>query len=298
MACDIQHEGHYFRSLRPDEVDKLELEAKLEAKDPRRKPPSDSEERTEMIQEHIKYGSKQSYRSPWLSLTADLDVALAFAGPVSRVAFLKTKDLDKEKSAMEVKRLDKEYLRSVLTEKDAVARSRRSDEVLVYQGLRCAKLLEIKLVEERAVRTLAPGFEDDDSQKFPQLDALPRATEAIGGPNKRMFRIDINGKIWIALLPRPNYSLDKKVLFGSELVQLARHQGGEYTFFPVHALNYIAPCIKSLHIDLFYYKTIGKKLTTFPVCNPLHLPLPGSKTCALCSPLHFQAIHNPSRGHL
>ena len=70
-----RHEGFYFRSLRPDEDVN-----KLEAKNPNRRPPRDSKERTEMIQEHIKYGSKLGYESPWLSLTAELDVALAFAG--------------------------------------------------------------------------------------------------------------------------------------------------------------------------------------------------------------------------
>ena len=212
-----RHEGHYFRSLRPDEDIN-----KLKAKDPYRRPPVDSKERTEMIQEHIKYGSRLGYKSPWLSLTAELDVALAFAGPVSRVALIPTEELHWEKKDTEVKRLDKEYLRSVLTEADAIARSRRSDEVLVFKGLGCAKLLDIKL-EERPVRILAPGF--DDGTKFPShFDKMPRAKEAIGGPNKRMFRIEVQGRSWIALLPRPNYSLDKPVLFDKELVKLAKHQ--------------------------------------------------------------------------
>ena len=81
-----------------------------------------------------------------------------FLGPVSRVAIILTKELQREKKNTEVKRLDKEYLRSVLTEKDAMARSRRSDEVLVYRGTGCAKLLEINL-ENPGERILAPGFE-------------------------------------------------------------------------------------------------------------------------------------------
>ena len=81
-----------------------------------------------------------------------------FLGPVSRVAIILTKELQKEKRDTDVKRLDKEYLRSVLTEKDAMARSRRSDEVLVYRGTSCAKLLEINL-ENPGERILAPGFE-------------------------------------------------------------------------------------------------------------------------------------------
>ena len=81
-----------------------------------------------------------------------------FLGPVSRVAIILTKELQKEKKDTDVKRLDKEYLRSVLTEKDAMARSRRSDEVLVYRGISCAKLLEINL-ENPGERILAPGFE-------------------------------------------------------------------------------------------------------------------------------------------
>ena len=215
-----RHEGHYFRSLRPDERIN-----KLEAKNPSRRPPADSKERTEMIQEHIRYGSTLGYKSPWLSLTAELDVALAFAGPVSRVALISTEELHMEKEDTEVKRLDKQYLRSILTDADAIARSRRSDEVLIFKGMGCAKLLDIKL-EEKPVRVLAPGF--NDSAKFPSasdFDKLPQAKEVIGGPNKRMFRIEVHGRNWIALLPRPNYSLDKPVLFDKELVQLAKHQG-------------------------------------------------------------------------
>ena len=211
---------HFFRALRPDEEVK-----RLEAKDPNREFPTDPGERRLLIQEHIKYGSRPGYRSPWLSLTADLDVALAFAGPVSRVAFVRIKDLQVEKRDSEVKWLDKEYLQRVLTERDALARSRRSDEVLIFKELGCAELLEIKLAE-KPVRTLAPGFEHCDNLKFPaHIQLLPRADEVIGGPNKRMFRVKISGRRWIALLPRPNYSLDSRVLFGRELVQLARHQG-------------------------------------------------------------------------
>ena len=75
---DIHHdpyEGYYFRSLRPDEV----IE-KLEAKDSKPRILGDQEARTASIMEHIRYGSRPEYKSPWLSLTADLDVALAFAG--------------------------------------------------------------------------------------------------------------------------------------------------------------------------------------------------------------------------
>ena len=68
--------GYYFRSLRPDENVK-----NLEAKDPNNKKDiSDPQDRTDSILEHIRYGSKQDYKSPWLSLTAELNVALAFAG--------------------------------------------------------------------------------------------------------------------------------------------------------------------------------------------------------------------------
>ena len=66
---------YYFRSLRPDEV----IE-KLEAKDSKPKILRDQEASTASIMEHIRYGSRPDYKSPWLSLTADLDVALAFAG--------------------------------------------------------------------------------------------------------------------------------------------------------------------------------------------------------------------------
>ena len=77
---DIHHdpfEDYYFRSLRPDEA----IE-KLEAKDSKPENLRDQDARTTSIMEHIRYGSRPEYKSPWLSLTADLDVALAFAGTV------------------------------------------------------------------------------------------------------------------------------------------------------------------------------------------------------------------------
>ena len=79
-----------------------------------------------------------------------------------------------EKKNTEVKRLDKEYLRNALTENEALGRSRRSDEVLVYKELNCAKLLEIKM--EKSDRILAPGFEVEDEKRFPSnLKSLPCA---------------------------------------------------------------------------------------------------------------------------
>ena len=71
------YEGYYFRSLRPDENIQ-----KLKAKETKSCTHNikDQNERTESIKEHIRQGSNPGYRSPWLSLTADLDVALAFAG--------------------------------------------------------------------------------------------------------------------------------------------------------------------------------------------------------------------------
>jgi endonuclease/exonuclease/phosphatase family metal-dependent hydrolase len=200
------------------------VRSNLSAKSRKEKFPSSREDQTQSIEKHIRFGSKPTYKSPWLSLTAELDVALAFAGVVSRIAVIEISQLEQEKIPLLVKRLDKEYLRSFLTDKDAVERSRRSDEVLVFGGVRCAKKLNMSLVGS-AQRTLAPGFEVEDKDLFPnQLNALPKAKDSIGGSNKRMFRVEINGKMWVAKLPRPNYCLEKKVLFGYELVNLCHHQ--------------------------------------------------------------------------
>ena len=74
-------------------------------------------------------------------------------------------------------------------------------------------------------KNIGHTIEGIDRDKFPlELKTLPRALTAIGGSNKRMFRVDIEGNKFIALLPRPNYCLEKKVLFGDELVKLAKHQ--------------------------------------------------------------------------
>ena len=57
-------------------------------------------------------------------------MALAFGGIISRIAITHLED----KSVKAVKHLDKEYLRRYLmdTVTDAIARSRRSDEVVVF----------------------------------------------------------------------------------------------------------------------------------------------------------------------
>ena len=87
------YEGYYFRSLRPDENIQ-----KLKAKETKRTHNlKDNDERTESIKEHIRQGSNPDYRSPWLSLTADLDVALAFAGKHIKSFFWKNDDRNRAK---------------------------------------------------------------------------------------------------------------------------------------------------------------------------------------------------------
>ena len=69
-------------------------------------------------------------------------MALAFGGIISRIAITHLE----EKSVKVVKHLDKEYLRRYLMDTDAIARSRRSDEVVVFGKITKARELPIKIL--------------------------------------------------------------------------------------------------------------------------------------------------------
>ena len=120
--------------------------------------------------------------------------------------------------------LDKAYLRRILTEEDAVQRSKRSDEVLVFKDIRCARLLDKKI--NKVTRILHPNYEEQDKAIFPNIttESSIESIEMMAGPNKGLFRILVDGKRWVARLPRPNYDLEQAVLFDDELVQLCRYQ--------------------------------------------------------------------------
>ena len=117
-------------------------------------------------------------------------MALAFGGIISRIAITHLED----KSVKAVKHLDKEYLRRYLMDTDAIARSRRSDEVVVFGKITKARELPIRI--KKCQRILCPGFEKIDSSFFPASSIFLQrdnfSTEKpLSGPNKRLFRINI-----------------------------------------------------------------------------------------------------------
>ena len=129
-----------------------------------------------------------------------------------------------DKDERHVKLLDKEYLRRFLTDTDAIARSRRSDEVVVFGKISKARELPIKI--KKCQRFLCPGFEKDDESFFPISEVFLNqdnfsTKKSLSGPNKRLFRINIENNSWVTLLPRPNYSLEDPVYFDKKLVDLA-----------------------------------------------------------------------------
>ena len=215
----MAHDGKrrmYFRVIRTDE-DVNCIEPKK--KDPDERPIRDQ------IREHIEEGSKTGFESSLISMTAELNVALAFAGIISRVCLTDLSD----KKPSEVIHLDKEYLRTIMTDEVAKSRSRRSDEVLVLGRVTSAKLLPIEM--KTCQRTLAKGFEKSDEDIFPSDEELHHAynsnkfetIESLSGSNKRLFKVKINDENFVAILPRPNYSLERPVLFDKDLVDRCRH---------------------------------------------------------------------------
>ena len=157
-------------------------------------------------------------------------MALAFGGIISRIAITHLE----EKSVKAVKHLDKEYLRRYLMDTDAIARSRRSDEVVVFGKITKARELPIKI--KKCQRFLCPGFEKIDSSFFPasciflQRDNF-LTEKPLSGPNKRLFRINIMEHSWITLLPRPNYSLEDPLYFDEKLVELSFHHFACYNAY-------------------------------------------------------------------
>ena len=75
-------------------------------------------------------------------------------------------------------------------------------------------------------RTLTPGSMDDP--EFPTPEQLlgvlspENVTKRLGGPNKRLFEIEVEGRKFIIRTPRPNYCLEHDVLFGEELAELCK----------------------------------------------------------------------------
>ena len=117
---------------------------------------------------------------------------------------------------------------------DAIARSRRSDEVVVFGKITKARELPIKI--KKCQRLLCPGFEKTDSSFFPASSIFLQrdnfSTEKpLSGPNKRLFQIKIMKNSWISLLPRPNYSLEDPVYFDKKLVELAFHHFACYNAY-------------------------------------------------------------------
>ena len=188
-----------FRVLRADENVQ-----KLVPKQKNLKREKDMEKFTKtLVLEHIRFGSKKDYKSSLISFTAELNVALAFSGIVSRVAVTNLQ----EKIDDEVIELDKEYLRHFLSDSDAKARSRRSDEVLVFGEITEAQELPIEI--KNCERILTPGFEKEDEEFFPNFSVDDfknmKTIKSLSGPNQRLFQLEIAGKIWTARCPRPNY---------------------------------------------------------------------------------------------
>lgn len=214
-----------FRVLRPGEASAGSILSPAMPFPPMSAPSVDD------VREHVVNGSAPGYESRFLSTTAELRVAMAFAGCLSRVACIQPAMLEPGY----VFPLDKEYLREHLNDDIAELRSKRADEVLIGCEVPSAayELLEVRVVPHSVTRT---PCQETDGDRFPepqQLVDLLRggSTERLSGANKRLFRVSSSdGRSWIARPPRPNCREDR-VLVGGELVAFAKH---EFTCFSAY----------------------------------------------------------------
>ncbi|EDQ90226.1 uncharacterized protein MONBRDRAFT_24487 [Monosiga brevicollis MX1] len=208
-----------FRVLRPKEWQEADKRGYLCAADPLEGPLEN-----DTIQDHVLNGSTHV-----LSFTADLNVALAFGGCLSDIAVVQEAGLPSDR----VCRLDKGYFQDQhLSNKQAIQRSRRSDEVLVSCEIPFKKVELLRTNCTNCESVFVPQFVDKDRADFPSEDSLMAAlndrtslgAERVSTANKRFFKLIVNGTTWLARTPRPNVDLEKQVLFGEELVQQSYHE--------------------------------------------------------------------------
>jgi len=203
-----------YRVLRPDqEVGPLVPKYPLEA----------GEELTpEVVEAEVVNGGR------FLPFTAERSVVLAFGGCFSRIAQVDERHLE----PAQVAHLDSDWLRKfTLTTDTARSRSRRSDEVIVAQEVPSYKIVKVTITN--TLRKLMPRC-GNDADYFPTEAALLAAFNAedrsaldiarYSTANKRLFRVTIGGRNYIAHPPRPNYSLDHDLLTDDKLVALANHE--------------------------------------------------------------------------
>jgi hypothetical protein len=202
----------------------------------------DTDSVKEAIENHVVYGSKMGFCSRFISFTSELQIALSFGmllflilcdffiyvgGWLLRIIYAKGTAFKE----CDVIKLDKNYLRDTLmSDKMARARSKRSDEVLVKSVVQIKDYKVLKITCGSCKQILNP-MNPDDVNLFPSCEEMKDVinngalkSEALSGANKRLFRIKIGSSCWVAHPPRPNYSLDNPVLYGTELVSMAFHE--------------------------------------------------------------------------
>jgi hypothetical protein len=212
------------------------------------------------VERHINYGSNPEYESNLVSFTAELNVALAFGGCVSRIAVA---DLNNMSNGRYIK-LDKDYLRHFLTDKTAQKRSRRSDEVLLADSVP-ATILPVTLLSVQL--SLTPGYESSDSKNFPTADEMeialkPENLISISGANQRFFEIEMNdGRRFIVHPSRPNYCLESSILFGDELVKLCKCEFTNYGTYRAISPDSVPKC--AMYTCNLQYE-LDDSVVTFP----------------------------------
>ena len=222
-----------FRTLRHDEsASKINLKCLHTDK-----------EWQQLVEEHLKHGSVNGRDKVLVSFTAELYVALAFAGMISDIAVVDISKLNPDE--IKLQRLDKEYLRAQLKSEIEKMHSKRADEVLLGSNPRSMKATVIEATKlpttiKAVKRTLHPIFWEKDKDNFPSEEDFKTQNiqyiGCVGGPSKRFYKILIGDKRYIAHSSRPN--VDKESLLfgnrkdeemgslrlGDELLQLGKHE--------------------------------------------------------------------------
>jgi hypothetical protein len=237
-----------FRVLRPDETIGEKISPQGDAA-----PGASLQDR---IDEHVNNGSSSRYRSSLISCTAELHVALAFGGVLSNIAVIDQSKLP----AGSIERLDKEYLRRWMTDEQAQARSRRSDEIVTSGGIHGGAWTNLQLQIKTCKRTLSP--DEPGGATFPTGEELIanglKVDERVGGANKRLFRVRVNGRPFCARPPRPNVDLHLPVLFGDDLVEMGKHEFASFCAYRRLVPHRVPRC--ALYTMEVQYQSVSKLL--------------------------------------
>ena len=216
----LQRRDQCFRVLRPDELEGLKTNG-LRAKNTDKKVAKSAS-----FAEHVRNGSNPNYKSPYISLTANIDCACKFAGLFQNIARINLRPLMEGGENSVIDLTNSKNRNEYLKEEDAVF-AVRSEEILV-----------LSQVEPQHVSLLSPTLPQlltSKGFKVPRIESLmSRKTQVTGGSNDGLLRLiphfADDGPALIAKRPRPNVDTDRL----NDWVQLRTQTLQEYVSFQIY----------------------------------------------------------------